>query len=497
MELRFYQERKLTPPFLQKSGEILNPKTDMHFYKYLYESFENIIKNDQNSTIVESDEVYYTFQQRYTKEGLKKKLTKSNVTPVSKLDIYESFRNEMSRPDRRKELLQVIAYHFPTCTYYVKLLLNDKYIIERKKEEDVKKMCYRGLDKFLLYIKDVFTVHSVKFDPSIIGGTDFVNTFMGINAEVVERGRYGRLIHKDIELFEDFCNFISEVWADNNKENAEYIINWIAWRFQNMNKKPLTAIFLISPEGCGKNIMTNFLTNYIIGERHSISNLSDAKRLTGNFNSIIEDKLLIIANEFTSEMKNYVINTNILKSHITEEKQIIEGKYQNARVIDDYSGFIFLTNNYNPIKIDENSRRYAIFEASTKYKGNTEFFNNFIKKFYNQEAANIVYTALLKRDLTNFDITQFPRTELLYKIIDSSKDSCQAFVEDRIEEIRERCDENKQISLLELYKLYSIYCEVESESKKYGKIKFNKKLQDLKYFRCKKTKDGMIMELLL
>lgn len=159
-------------------------------------------------------------------------------------------------------------------------------------------------------------------------------------------------------------------------------------------------------------------------------------------------------------MKNYVINTSILKSHITEEKQIIEGKYQNARVIDDYSGFIFLTNNYNPIKVDEHSRRYAIFEASSKYKGNTEFFNKFIKKFYNDEVANIVYTTLLKRDLSNFDITQFPRTKLLYKIIEISKDSCQVFVEDRIEEIREKCDNNKQIPLLELYKLYCIYCDL-------------------------------------
>lgn len=110
----FYQEKQLKLPTLQKGGNILNPKSNMHFYKYLVESFENIIKNDQSATIVESDEIYYTFKAKYTDDGLKKKLTKSNVTPVNKSDIFEVFRNEMSRPDRKKKyckLLPIIFLH--------------------------------------------------------------------------------------------------------------------------------------------------------------------------------------------------------------------------------------------------------------------------------------------------------------------------------------------------------------------------------------------------
>jgi hypothetical protein len=103
--------------------------------------------------------------------------------------------------------------------------------------------------------------------------------------------------------------------------------------------------------------------------------------------------------------------------------KIVEGKYQNSRVINDYSAYIFLTNCDNPIKIDEDSRRYAIFEASRKYKGNTKFFENFINKFYNEYAANIIYTCLLKRDLSNFDILNYPKTNALINVINLNKNS--------------------------------------------------------------------------
>lgn len=212
----------------------------------------------------------------------------------------------------------------------------------------------------------------------------------------------------------------------------------------------------------------------------------------------MEDKLLIIANEFTSESNSDKVNKNKLKSNVTDEKQVIECKYQNAKVMDDYSAYIFLTNCENPIQIDNNSRRYCIFEASSKYKGKFTFFENFINKFYNKNAANTVYTCLLKRDLSKFNILDFPKAEAFYDIVQLNKPSYEIFIESCkgiiLLHSKTLKDGKKRISAKELYSLYCEFC-IDAEYNVKRKLSNNRFIENLEEFQLVKENNKICFDL--
>jgi hypothetical protein len=77
-------------------------------------------------------------------------------------------------------------------------------------------------------------------------------------------------------------------------------------------------------------------------------------------------KILVICNELQSLDNAKHLNTDCLKSLITDNKCTIESKFLNSRTIDNVSKFIFVFNNYLPIKIENGDRQYIIFTTSNE-----------------------------------------------------------------------------------------------------------------------------------
>jgi hypothetical protein len=62
-------------------------------------------------------------------------------------------------------------------------------------------------------------------------------------------------------------------------------------------------------------------------------------------------KILVICNELQSLDNAKHLNSDCLKSLITDNTFIIESKFVNSQVIDNVSNFIFVSNNYLTLKI--------------------------------------------------------------------------------------------------------------------------------------------------
>jgi hypothetical protein len=60
---------------------------------------------------------------------------------------------------------------------------------------------------------------------------------------------------------------------------------------------------------------------------------------------------------------------------ITDYISTIESKFVNARAIENVSNFIFVSNNYLPVKIENGDPRHAIFKTSDSCKNNFEYFD--------------------------------------------------------------------------------------------------------------------------
>ena len=92
-------------------------------------------------------------------------------------------------------------------------------------------------------------------------------------------------------------------------------------------KKIGVAILLKSKQGSGKNIIWEWIGNYILGRQYSLV-LGDIDRLFSRFSAIIENRMLTILDEISNYGGAYKSN-NKLKNIITQNEIVIEQKDTN------------------------------------------------------------------------------------------------------------------------------------------------------------------------
>jgi putative DNA primase/helicase len=128
-------------------------------------------------------------------------------------------------------------------------------------------------------------------------------------------------------------------------------------------------------------VRIKFFTDVIfkLFDRYSIANENNINNIIGRFNSSFENRILVICNELQSLDDAKHLNTDCLKSLITDNTCTIESKFVNSRTIDNVSNFIFVSNNYLPLKIENGDRRYVIVKTSNECKNNFEYFDGLNK----------------------------------------------------------------------------------------------------------------------
>ena len=261
----------------------------------------------------------------------------------------------------------------------------------------------RTLAPILSYPEEGFEPY-LQFTP-----IDIFNAFTGFKHAF----RTGEPTPKGLEGLEAFKKHILEVWAAGNDKNAAYIFKWLAHIIQRPTERMGTALLIKSHQGAGKNVITEFLAKYVIGDKYYcyIDNITD---LFARFNSYLAHKLFtVVDGTYTSEMKKKEISDR-LKSTITRTYMNVKYKGVKPMLINDYNNYIFLTNHDDALLIEERDRMFAIFECSNHLCGHIDdYFEPFVAKLYNDEAGYAVFKWLAEYDLTGFDPKgELPKTEL-------------------------------------------------------------------------------------
>src|SRR5256714_3095629 len=136
-----------------------------------------------------------------------------------------------------------------------------------------------------------------------------------------------------------------------------YVANWLAFLVQKPDKKPSTALLMRSPPRCGKNILTDFIGEKVLGrENFSTTKLHN---VMGRFNRIIRAKKLIVLNECDMTGSEWHGANNQLKGLITEPYVTIEEKGIDTKHINDFAGYMILSNHAMPIRIELGDERFV------------------------------------------------------------------------------------------------------------------------------------------
>ena len=211
------------------------------------------------------------------------------------------------------------------------------------------------------------TFNKIVFDPSTLESGKNYNFWKGF--------KYTNYKVKNFKEEDNkFLSLLKKIVNDNI--NYEYIKQWIAHIIQQPHIKTKVAlVFYSDTKGVGKNCLVDGIKKLLEGYTAKMNSIEDLKK---TFNIHLVNKLLISGDEICAKARGI---SDLLKETITRTEQNAEPKGKDATQIDDYTNWIFTTNNYNAFYIEEGDRRFNMIhcleeqlsnEASTAYKAELE-----------------------------------------------------------------------------------------------------------------------------
>lgn len=234
------------------------------------------------------------------------------------------------------------------------------------------------------------------FDPDLepgLTGEDFWNIWKGYPYSPQEG---------DCSLFlehakDNVCNGDQDVY--------DFLLDWMAQPIQQPKTKIFVAVAIKGDQGSGK---TAFVHHYLRLFGDSGAEIASGEYLWGNFNSLLDNKLMIYLDEaFWSGDKKI---RGKLKNMITSPHTVIEYKGKDAIIMPNYMRFISTTNNDWGAAVEKGDRRWLSIRCSNGRIKDSKYFQEMEKQMQNG-GYQALMKLLMERDISQRDWTKIPMTD--------------------------------------------------------------------------------------
>lgn len=204
--------------------------------------------------------------------------------------------------------------------------------------------------------------------------------------------------------FNNIMKLINHVCVDN----VPWFLDWLAWIVQKPHIKTDIFVLLNSRlHGVGKNLVVSICERLFSGYT---SKIDDIEQIFTKFNADIADKLLIHSDEIKAQEKCIY---DKLKNVITRTTFRMERKGLDAfSNYNDFSNYIFTTNNDYSLKVEEQDRRSALFHATEKRLLDDEYVE-IANEIDNDESIKHFFNYLKNRDISHWTGKMKPFTSEL------------------------------------------------------------------------------------
>lgn len=233
--------------------------------------------------------------------------------------------------------------------------------------------------------------------------SDVYNEFVPFPVEYIETygtryscgGRYD---------FQDFIHYLCQT-----DEEEEYLYNFAAHLVQHPDENPQVLVVLKGHmEGVGKDTYMRTLAK-MVGENKAFDT-SDMEDVFGKYNANLDSKLIVQFNE--AQGNQGTTFNDKLKHHVTASTNTIRQKYVVDKTQPNCVRYVVASNHFNPIVA---GRRTLICQTRCEERvtdDRPDFWNTYYKLLGSQTFLNSLYSDLVDVDLTDFDITKPPVTEV-------------------------------------------------------------------------------------
>lgn len=183
-----------------------------------------------------------------------------------------------------------------------------------------------------------------------------------------------------------FYNHVLTAWCKGNKRKADWLITWMADIVQNPGVRPATAIVIHGGQGTGKSIIFDHCLSKVLAPYAVTSNRRED--ITGRFNAILKTTLLFVAEEAVFAGDPGAAAR--IKSYISSETFTLENKNMDTTSARLFARFVFLTNDFHAMRLDEDDRRFCVIETDNAYKQKVEYFQD-LRRWFDNGGNEIVF----------------------------------------------------------------------------------------------------------
>lgn len=211
----------------------------------------------------------------------------------------------------------------------------------------------------------------------------------------------------------------------NDEECTRTFLHWLAFVLQTRQKSQIAWVFQ-GTFGTGKGLLANKVITPLFSERYTKHlRLCD---LDEKFNAWAEDALFAVVDEFAiGNAKRGEDLMNSLKNLITEPTISIRAMRQNKREIANYTNYVFFSNQYEILTLQEGDRRFNVCPRQEKpLKEVVKDITSFLRQLPNELP---LFAELLNQVEYEQAVVQSPiMTEAKQQMIEVSKNTVDHFV---------------------------------------------------------------------
>lgn len=224
---------------------------------------------------------------------------------------------------------------------------------------------------------------------------------------------------------------IDKIICAGNQESQEYVHKYIAHIIQKPYEVPGVCLFLYSSKrGIGKGLFCEVL-QALTGYEKYIQIDSMINFLEDKFNSELVGRLICHFDEGST--KGLTLDqANRLKSMITTKTGRINGKGVDAYVGNNFLRYIISSNYENAIYIEPDERRYLALEVSNERWRDHAYMERLSAEILNKNVIRAMYDYYAALDISDWNPSKFPVTDLFKRIKVASFNSAWRFVIDEL-----------------------------------------------------------------
>lgn len=228
---------------------------------------------------------------------------------------------------------------------------------------------------------------------------NFYNLWRGFAVDPLDRSP----TRQEQDALDSFLEHARSNVCVNDESLFKWLISYFAHLVQTPWEKPLVALVMRGRKGVGKNALIERV-GFLLGDSFAV--VSNRRYLTGNFNSLLENKLMLTLDEaFWSGDK---AAEGVLKDLITGEYHRIERKGKEPYRVENCLRVAVLGNEEWLVPATEDERRFAVFNVGDGRMQDRKFFRE-MREGMEAGGYRLLLRYLMEFEI-NMDVTEAPQT---------------------------------------------------------------------------------------